>query len=73
MKRRWFIRVGTKTTPRNQSVIKAAKEDRLQQRHLDYVMLKYSNALFYPLFPFDPVSCIGGDPKLPILQKATIS
>ncbi|MEW6026315.1 MAG: hypothetical protein AB1599_03345 [Planctomycetota bacterium] len=49
MNRRWFIRVGTKTTPRKQSVIKAAKEGRLEQRHLDYVMLKYSNALFYPL------------------------
>jgi DNA-directed RNA polymerase specialized sigma24 family protein len=49
MGKKFFIRVGTRTTPRKQSAIKAAKEGRMEQRHLDYVMAKYRAALYYPL------------------------
>lgn len=49
MGKRFFIRVGTRTTPRKQSVIKAAKEGRMEQRHLDYVMTKYRAALYISL------------------------
>ncbi|MDI6733586.1 MAG: hypothetical protein QME51_06750 [Planctomycetota bacterium] len=47
-----FLRVGTRTTPRKKSAIRAAREGRMQDRHLDYVMAKYHPALFYPLLNF---------------------
>ena len=49
MGRKWNIRIGTGTTPRKQSAIKAAREGRMLQRHWDYVKPIYLNALYTSL------------------------
>jgi DNA-directed RNA polymerase specialized sigma24 family protein len=59
MGQRPFIRIGTRTTPRKKSAIKAAREGRMEKRHLDYVLTKYHPALFYPL-----LNMLGTEKKL---------
>ncbi|MBI4834681.1 MAG: sigma-70 family RNA polymerase sigma factor [Planctomycetes bacterium] len=49
MGQRWQIRIGTRTTPRKQSAIKAAREGRMLTRHWDYVKPIYIASLYRPL------------------------
>ena len=68
MDKNFFIRIGTRTTTRKRSAIKAALEGRLETRHLDYVMLRYRYALLEPVKEFilahyGPGKIIGFDPE----------
>ncbi len=68
MNKNFFIRIGTRTTTRKRSAIKAALEGRMETRHLDYVMLRYRYALLEPVKEFilahyGPGKIIGFDPE----------
>ncbi|MFA5794760.1 MAG: hypothetical protein WC980_06815 [Candidatus Brocadiia bacterium] len=52
MLKNFFLRIGTATTSRKKSAIKAALDGRMQMRHLDYVMLRYRYALVGPIIAY---------------------
>lgn len=56
MGKRWEIRIGTQTTPRKQSAIRAALGGTMLTRHYQYVQPIYQSALFWSLKNILPAS-----------------
>lgn len=58
---KWHIRIGTRTTPRKQSAIRAALSGTMLTRHYNYVQPIYQSALFWSLRGILPKSMSNQD------------